>query len=384
MAPTPESPAARLALVDGILEGAFFAPLHLHDWLGFSLGQPSLLGLEEDEVFDLFVRAALACQTIYPEEVEGRDPLAWLWAMEDPRPVLAQVLVSLRHDRPLLFHRTLFSLPAVAQGQINPDDFELAEDFLAQALGEGLDLDQAAAEEMETLCRRALQAAGQDPENPDPRVGQLADQVWQRLLGQGLESDHELRLWLSAGPGLEGLAPELAPAVMVEVWARWVGAVTGAAPDLFRLIELLPHLALGPADLALLAPVDPHAGHVVAAECPYCARRAGLRLGQKVEQISGCPHLVYMGTSDEVHLLEVLVLGNFDLGAEFRALLASYYNSPSDLELYSTIVNDMFEMLRHQGRLNVQAVECETAPKAFYNLRAYFAGPGKEPEPTRH
>ena len=74
MAPTPDSLEARLALVDGILEGAFFSPLHLHDWLAFCCGQPALLGLEQDEMQDLFLRAAIACQTIYPELVEGRSP----------------------------------------------------------------------------------------------------------------------------------------------------------------------------------------------------------------------------------------------------------------------------------------------------------------------
>lgn len=381
MAPTPDSLEARLALVDGILEGAFFSPLHLHDWLAFCCGQPALLGLEQDEMQDLFLRAALACQTIYPEIVEGRAPLAWLWAMEDPRPVLAQVLVSLRHDRPLLFHRVLFSLPAVAQGQVNPDDYELAEDFLAQALGEGLDLRQAAAEELETIGRRALKAAGQDPDQPDPRLAGLADQALEQALGQDLASDHGLRLWLATGPGLKGVEERLAPAVLVEAWRRWVGAVSGARPDLGLLERLLPFLGLGEADLALHAPVDPHAGHVIAAQCPYCAARISLRLGNKVEQLSGCPHLVYVGTGDEVHLLEVL--GHFDLGADFKALLASYYQSPSDLELYGTIVNDLYEMLAHQGRLRSAPVQSESAAKAFFNLRAYFAGP-PAPGPTHH
>ncbi len=381
MTADPQSLAARLALIDGILEGAFFSPLHAHDWLAFRFGQPSLLGLEEEEIRDLFLRSALAAETIYPELVEGRSPLAWLWALDDPRPVLAQVLVSLRLDRPLLFHRTLFSLPAVAQGQVDPEDYELAEDFLTQALGEGMDLGQAAAEEMETLGRRAMLAAGQDPQAPDPRLEGLAQQVLGQALAQGLASDPELRLWLSQGPGLEGVAEELAPAVMVEVWSRWVGAVSGARPDLEILERLLPFLSVSTEDLALYAPVDAHAGHVLAAACPFCSARASLRLGARVERLSGCPHLVYVGTSDEVHLLEVL--GHFDLGADCKALLASYYQSPSDLELYSTIVNDLYEMLRHQGRLEARPVESETAPRAFYNLRAYFAAPPSQ-GPTRH
>jgi hypothetical protein len=88
-----------------------------------------------------------------------------------------------------------------------------------------------------------------------------------------------------------------------------------------------------------------------------------------------------VGTSDEVHLLEVL--GHFDLGADFKALLASYYQSPADLDLYSTIVNDLYEMIQAQGRLETRPVQCASAPQAFYNLRAYFAGP-PQPGSTRH
>ncbi|MFH1034122.1 MAG: hypothetical protein V1806_06400 [Pseudomonadota bacterium] len=381
MSPDQQDLAARLALIDGILEGAFFSPLHAHDWLAFRFGQPALLGLEEAEVKDLFLRAALTAETIYPELAEGRAPLAWLWAMDDPRPVLAQVLVSLRHDRPLLFHRTLFSLPAVAQGRLDPEDFELAEDFLSQALGEGMELCQAAGEELDTLVRRAMKAAGQDDQAPDLRLAGLAERVLEEALAKGLESDHELRLWLASGPVLEGVPEELLPALMVEVWARWVGAVSGARPDLGLLERLLPFLALSAEELALHAPVDPHAGHVIFAQCPYCSARASLRLDQRVERLSGCEHLVYVGTSDEVHLLEVL--GNFDLGADFKALLASYYQSPADLELYSTIIDDLYEMLRHQGRLQALPVLSESAPQAFYNLRAYFAGPPSQ-GPTRH
>ncbi|CAO0822855.1 conserved hypothetical protein [Desulfarculales bacterium] len=381
MTPNPQNLASRLALIDGILEGAFFSPLHAHDWLAFRMGQPSLLGLEEEEIKDLFLRAALAAKTIYPELVEGRSPLAWLWALDDPRPVLAQVLASLRLDRPLLFHRTLFSLPSVAQGQVNPKDFELAEDFLSQALDEDLELSQAAAEELQTLFRRAMKAAGQNADAPDPRVECLADQVLQKSLVQGLENDPKLRSWLAEGPGLEGVPEELAPAVMVEAWCRWVGAVSGARPNLELLEGLLPFLAVSTENLALYAPVDAHAGHVLTAPCPFCSARASLRLGAQVERLSGCRHLIYVGTDDEVHLLEVL--GHFDLGADFKALLTSYYQSPSDLELYSTIINDLYEMLRHQGHLDARPVESETAPRAFYNLRAYFAAPPSQ-RPTRH
>ena len=70
----------QLALVRGILDGAFFSPLRSLDWPAFCFDQPGLLGLEEEEAFDLYVRGALAAETIYPEDCEGREPLAWIWS----------------------------------------------------------------------------------------------------------------------------------------------------------------------------------------------------------------------------------------------------------------------------------------------------------------
>ncbi len=372
---------ARLALVDEILEQAFFCPLHVNDWLGFSFGQPSLMSLEDDELLDVFVRAAIASEIIHPELAEGRLPLAWLASIGEPRPVLAQVLASLRHDRPLLFHRVLFSLPSLGEEGAGPDDFELMEDFLQKALEGGLDLSGEAGSELEVVRHRALKAAGQDPDRPDPRLAQLARQILAREEAALCRSETDLRLWMRLGDGLAGVEPALAPAVMAEAWALFCGAVTGARPDIDILGLWLPQLALDAQELALYAPVDRRAAHVIEAVCPYCSAQARLRLGEKVERLSGCEHLIYVGTSDEVHLLEVL--GHFELGADFKALLASYYQSPADLDLYSTIINDLYEMIQGQGRLETRPVGCATAPQAFYNLRAYFAGP-PHPESTRH
>jgi hypothetical protein len=372
---------ARLALIDEILEQAFFCPLHVNDWLGFAFGQPALMSLEEEELLDIFVRAAIATETIHPELTEGRLPLAWLGSLDDPRPVLAQVLASLRHDRPLLFHRVLFSLPGLGREGAGPEDFELIEDFLQKALEGGLDLSGEAGAELELIRRRALKAAGQDPERLDPRLTGLARQVLAKEEAQVCRNEADLRLWLRLGSGLEGVDEALAPAVLVEAWALFCGAVTGARPDLDILGLWLPQLGLDAQELALYAPVERGAGHVIEAVCPYCTGQARLRLGEEVKQLSGCPHLIYVGTGDEVHLLEVL--GSFDLGADFKALLASYYQSPADLDLYSTIINDLYEMIQDQGRLETRPVGCATAPHAFYNLRAYFAGP-PQPESTRH
>lgn len=377
----------RLAQIQGILDTAFFAPLYKNDWLAYRFGQTAFLRLEEPEVFDLFVRAALASEVIHPSEAEGRAPLAWLWDMADSAAVLAHMLASLRFDRPLLFHRTLMSLSAVSRGKVQPEDFELVEDFLAKALAHSdLDLAEAAASELETLYGRAMRAAGQDPENPDPRLAELAAQVLAKPQAAELESDAELRLWMTLGDGLEGVPPELAPGVMAQAWALWVGAVIGASPDLALLGRMHPHLDLTPAELAGHAPPEKDQAHVINAACPFCGASSEIQLGAEIKPLSSCPHLIYVGTGDEVHLMEAL--SHFQVGQDFRELLASYYQSPSDLDLFCTIVNDLFEMLLNQGRLAAVPVASASAPQAFYNLLAFFqkpqAPPQNEPQTQTH
>ncbi len=374
----PQPLDSRLAQVQGVLDTAFFAPLHKNDWLAYRFNQPAFLRLEDPELFDLFVRAALACEVIHPEGAEGRNPLAWLWDMTHSGAVLAQVLASLRFDRPLLFHRTLMSLPAVTRQEVKPDDFELVEDFLAKALAQSeMDLAEAAESELDTLYQRALRAAGQDPEAVEAQVEELAQKVLDRPQAVELDSDAELRLWMALGDGLEGIPPESAPAVMARVWARWAGAVIGSTPDLALLGRMHPRLDITPAELAVYAPPDKEASHVIQAECPFCGAKSEIRLGPEVQPLASCPHLVYVGTSDEVHLLEVL--GHFEVGKDFRELLASYYQSPSDLDLFCTIVNDLFEMLVNQGRLAAVPVASQSAAQAFYNLLAFFQGPPPTP-----
>ncbi len=68
------------------------------------------------------------------------------------------------------------------------------------------------------------------------------------------------------------------------------------------------------------------------------------------------------------------VVGRFALGADFLALIESYYRAPADHELFATIVNDLYEMFLHQGRLAMTPVESPTAGRAFYFLRAFFQG----------
>ncbi|MFH1057166.1 MAG: hypothetical protein V1797_00640 [Pseudomonadota bacterium] len=376
-----ESLESRLALVEGVLDGAFFSPLHFNDWLAFCLGEPALMDLEDGEAFDLFVRAAIVAETVYPELAEGRAPLAWLWAAPDPVPVLAHALASLKDDRPYLFHRVLWSLPAVQEDRVDPDQYEVMEDFIAAALDGGQGLRESMAEELETVRRRGLSAAGQDPDQTDPRVMDLARQALAAAPAESLVSDLQLRLWMALGGGLDFAPEELRPAVMVAAWSAWVGAVTGAEPDLELLGRLAPGLTMDASELALHAPPNAKAGHVISAACPFCRKVNRLRLGQKVKELARCPHLAYMGSDDELHLWQAVQ--HFKLGGDFLDLMASYLQSQSDLVLFATIVNDLYEMLAHQGRVQARPVDCESAPRAFYYLRAYFAGK-PHGEATRH
>ncbi len=376
----PEELYRELALVRGIVEGAFFSPLRVLDWPAFCFNQPGLLGLEAEEVFDLTVRGALAAETIYPANAEGRAPLAWLWAMEDPEPVLAQVLASLRHDRPLLFHRLLYSLGPVRDGSLDPEDFELVEDYLTQALAGGADIRQAAADELSTLTKRGLAAAGMEPASADPKASQAARAVLAKPRLIEMNNDSELLTWLTLGGGMREVDDALAPAVMVMVWAAWCAAIVGAPPNLELLTRLQPNLEMTAPELALFAPPDRQGGQVINAACPYCDQTNSLRLGPEVEELARCPHLIYVGSSDEAHLLHVL--GYFELGADFSALLESYYRSPADLELFATIVDDLYEMISSQGRLASAPVDCGGS-KGFYFLKAFFAGPPPESE-TQH
>lgn len=378
MSQDPNSQRARkLALIQGILEGAFFAPLGINEWPAFLFDAPGLLGLEDDEAFDIFIRGALAAETLAPESAEGRTPLGWLYAMPGSGPVLAQVLASLRFDRPFLFHRAILSLSAVSQGSLNPDEFDLVEDFLQKALENACGLTQAAAGEWETLTGRAFRAAGVDLESPGAQVESAAQEVLGRAAAKGYQGDSQLLMWLAMGGGLDGIADELAPAVMVEAWRRFSGMIIGARPDLELLAAFKPRLGLTSDELSLYTPAPREANPVIKANCPYCAKTSAIALANDdVNQKGGCEHLLFVGTSDEVHLLEVL--GHFDLGADFKALISSYYQSPADLELFATIINDLYEMLIHQQRLQAAPVSCDKFPQAFYFLSAFFAGPAPD------
>lgn len=127
------------------------------------------MGLEREEVFDLFVRGAIAAETIDPEGAEGRDPLAWLLGIEEPSAVGAHALASLRHDRPFLFHRLLYFLPAVREGRLDPDEFELVEDFLKQAMRDNLELRLAAETEIEGCGPAGSSSPGWSKTTPRPR-----------------------------------------------------------------------------------------------------------------------------------------------------------------------------------------------------------------------
>lgn len=371
----------RVAMIEGVLTGAFFSPLHVTDLFGFLCGQEGLLGLEEDEVFDLFIRGAIAAETIFPEVVEGRDPLAWLMSLENVAPVGAHALASLRHDRPFLFHRLLYFLPMVRDGRLNPKEFEYVEDFLKKAMADQLDLRLAAETEIEGVRASGMILSGLNEDDVPSEVGETVDRLLVATNPDLARTDTDLVLWLSRKGGLRDIRPDLAGPVMVEAWSRWVGAVVGCRPDMNLLVHLMPSLGINAAELALHVPPEREAQHTITACCPYCGNQAALELGPTVTPKSECEHLVFVGTSDELHLLQALK--HCDLGGDFLELLTNYYHSPSDLDLFSQVVNDLFEMVSHQGRLRLAPVACDTSPKGFYYLRAYFTGP-PELETTCH
>ena len=139
-------------------------------------------------------------------------------------------------------------------------------------------------------------------------------------------------------------------------------------------------LSLSPSELALYVALRSRAsGQIIHTVCPFCSRgQRSSSLGKEVSEIKArCPHLIYVGTSDEAHLLNVLE--NFALGSDFLTLLESYYQSPADFELFATIVNDLYEMLSAQGRLG-EAPVTNPDTKGFYYLKAFFAGPPPEEE----
>ncbi len=373
MEPRDERLDRRLALVKEILEGAFFSPLHAYDWVGFLFGQPGLLELEEEEVFDFFVRGALAAEVIYPELARGTTPLGWLWRMEEPGPVLAHVLASMRADRPFVLHRLLMTLPRLANGEISPEKEELVEDFFKRVLGEGNELREVAETEISVLRRRGLMAAGIKPGEHEEKLARAANQLLARPEAAQLLTDRELLSWLVLQPLQEDQPPEITAGAVVEAWYRWVGAITGVRPDLGLLTKLMPMLGMDANELALYAPVERELRPVLEATCPYCYSTCRLELTPEgVNEQARCGHLVFVGTCDEMHIWQVL--RSYDLGEDFHQLLSSYYNSAIDLELMATIVNDLFELLRGQGRLKTSEISCEKAPKAFYYLKAYFKG----------
>lgn len=369
-----------LGALRGILEGAFFSPLRLYDWPAFLFGQPGLLDLEDEEAFDIFVRAATATRILHPEISEETPPLERIFAADGP-PTLAHILASLRSDRPMLFHRLLLSLHSVKDGSLSPHDFDLVEDFLAKALARPLELSQSASDEIEVLRKRGLRAAGLDPEKTSDALTEAAARILAHPESRRCSSDIELLLWLTGGGATEGIPAKLAAGAVVEAWSRWVSAVTAQTEGIRLLIRLCPELALSQAELKQFGPSAREGDPVIEAECPFCSAISSLRLGRKVEPISRCPHLIFVGTSDEAHLFQVL--RHFDLGTDTEALLESYYDSPADMDLYSTFVNDMYEMLLAQGRLDSVEVTSKDAPKAFYYLRAYFAAKEEE-HATRH
>jgi len=360
-----------LKLIDEILEQAFFCPLHINDWLGYNFNQPALMNLNDDEFFDLFIRITITIKTIYPKLIEKHLPITWPNLISDSKIILAQVLANLHHDRPSLFHRILFSLPSLGQQKLDPENFELIEDFLHKALEEKTNLIKEAASELMVVRYRALQASGQNITKLNKNLTKIARQVLTHKEATLCRSEANLRLWMRLGNGLIEIDQKIAPAVMIETWALFCGAITGAYPEPNILNLWLPQLNFNAQKVALLSPSNHQKKHIIKVDCPYCSTKVKLRLIPKIKQLTNCKHLIYVGTNDEGHLLKVLEY--FDLGKDFKMLLNSYYQTLANLDLYSTIIKDLYNMLKFQGRLKNKEVKCTTAPLTFYNLQAYFS-----------
>jgi hypothetical protein len=364
----------QLHQVNGVLEKAFFLPLYFNDWLGFHFNLPFLFGLAPDELQDLFIRCALADKRLNPDK--KLPPLARLLLSEDPAGLLAQALASLKEERPFLLHRILNQLPALTEGELNPDEFEDLESLLEEALPAGPGLSRSAKQEIKTL-------RGQASALLEPANSQKIRKEVTRLLSSpalaDIQNESQLRLWLSSGSGAIGLDPDLLPQVLIEVWSAWTGAVTGAKPDMDLMIACRPSLRISDDMLENYLPPVPRKRLKLAAACPYCQQANTIKMDEKkISATRRCPHLIFIGTSDPLHLLRTLILAPAEIGEDVINLLDSYYNSPSDHDIFATFIYDLYQRLLNQERLKEVSVNSMPSGQPYASLLAYFA-----PAPVR-
>ncbi|MDR1397342.1 MAG: hypothetical protein LBJ14_06390 [Desulfarculales bacterium] len=357
--------------INSILSGAFFAPLNFNDWLGFHFNQPFLLSLAPDELKDLFARCALADQRLNPQS--GLEPLARLIRAEDPVNLLAQALASLKDDRPFLLHRTLSQLPALSEGELDPDDFEDLESMLEEALQAGLGLGHSAGQEIKNLRAQALSML--EPADNEKITAETKRLLTSPMLRE-IQTESQLRLWISSGGGAEGIDQNILPHVLVETWTAWSGAITGADPSPELLCACRPGLRISEDMLnSYLPPAEEDHPHL-SATCPYCQGANVIQVDEKqITTAHRCPHLIFIGTNDPLHLLRVLLLAPAEMGEDVVNLLDSYYNSPSDHGIFATFICDLYQQMSNQDRLKEAPVSSIPSGQPHASLRAYFTHP---------
>ena len=362
----------QLHQINQVLEKAFFAPLHFNDWLGFYLNQPFLMGLAPDELKDLFTRCVLVEQRLNPDL--KREPLNFIIESSDQTAMLAQALASLKDDRPFLLHRAIANIPSLVQGEVDPNEYETLEEMLEEALESGVSLSMGAKQEIKALRKQALDLLD---DNVDRKL--LNDEVARLLKSEKLADIHneaQLRLWVSMGDGAAGIDPKLLPHVLVEVWTAWVGLVTGANPEVDFLLTCRPGLRLSDQVLESYTPPSAEERPSLSATCPYCQGANVIDMDeQQIVVTHRCPHLIFIGTNDPMHLLRILLLAPAEMGEDMVQLLNSYYNSASDLEMFASIISDLYQMLLNQNRIKEVPVTNMPSGHSYSNLRAYFAHP---------
>ena len=360
-----------LQQINQVLEKAFFAPLQVNDWLGFHFNQPFLLGLNQDELVDLFARSALAAQRLQPQA--DTPPLTCLLHNPTPHRVLAHALVSLKDDRPFLFHRTLASLANMIQDDLDLDDFDSMEDMLELVLQNKLELSASAEQEIKALRKQALALIDTVPA---AKVKKYVKQILESDLLAEVKNENQLRLWLSVGSGRELAPAELLPQIMIEVWTAWARAITGVEKNATLLLRALPDLDISEEKLELYLAPNQEDAPTLSATCPYCQGGNVIKvIPGEIEAIHRCPHLVFIGTSDPMHLLRVLLLAQVNIGEDTLQLLDSYYQSAGDLLLFANIVTDFYQMLTNQGRIMESSVSGQPHNLALEYMRAYFSQP---------
>lgn len=365
-----------LRQINQVLEKAFFNPLHSSDWLGFHFDQPFLVGLSQNELVDVYARSALVQARLHPGQ-KG-TPLRNLLHTEEPEKVLAHALVSLKDDRPFLFYRTMTGL---LQEEWNPDDFDSMEEMLEEMLEAQVSMSHGAAQEIKDLRKEAL--ALLDHTEPAAKIKKYLKQILESSDLTEIKNESQLRLWLSVGRGREMVPPELLPQLLIEAWASWVSMVTGVQKNEELLLLSLPELDISLEQLDGYLSPQSEENPTLSSTCPFCQGGNVIQVSQeKIEAHHRCPHLVFIGTNDPMHLLRVLILTPASIGEDTLQLLDSYYQTPGDLPLFANIVSDFYQMLVAQNRIKENAVTSTSRPdkRVYHHLTAYFSTSSQKEE----